>query len=159
MVQGNPYLPLHRLLRLTWPGPSSFFWCVSCHSPSPYPDHTGILPVPLKYTHKTSCHLRIKVFALFCGSIVTKMIKMKMRARMYLEYFNPIGKKKIMAKFLGASYSLRHFLMLSKPCETRCSVFGGICWFGGWVGSGSGSRNTSLALLWGCFSSRGCMSQ
>ena len=59
--------------------------------------------------------------------MVTKMIKMKMRARMYLEHFKPIGKEKIMAKFLGASYSLRHFLMLSKPCETRCSVFGGIC--------------------------------
>lgn len=88
------HLPLHRLLRLTWPGLSSFFWCTSCHSPSPYPNHTGILPVPLKYTHKTSCHLRVKVFALVCGSIVPKMIKMKMRARMCLEHFKPIEKKK-----------------------------------------------------------------
>lgn len=128
MVQGNPPSSPPSP-RLTWPGPSSFCWCISRHSPSPYPNHTGVLPVPLKYTHKTSCHLRVRAFAFVYGSIIPKM--MKMRARMYLVHVDPIEKKKIMAKFLEVSYSLRHFLMLSEPCETRCSVFGGICWFGG----------------------------
>ena len=36
---------------------------------------------------------------------------------------------------------------------------GGYVDLGDAVGSGSGPSNTSLSLLWGCFSSRGCMSQ
>lgn len=59
---------------------------------------------------------------------------MKMRARMYLVHIKPIEKKKIMAKFLGASYSLRHFLMLSEPCETNAVYFGGYVDLGGWGG-------------------------
>lgn len=43
--------------------------------------------------------------------------------------------------------------MLSEPCETRCSVFGAYVDLGDGVGSGSGSRNISLSLLWGCFQS------
>lgn len=150
MVQGNPPSspPSPRLTR---PGPSSFCWCISLHSPSPYPNHAGVLPVPLKYTHKTSCHLRVRAFAFVYGSIIPKM--MKMRARMYLVHIKPIEKKRSWLNSWGQVTAWDTFSCWVSPVKQMQCILGDMLIWGDGVGSGSGSGNISLALLWGCFSS------